>query len=551
MEFLKKLFIQTQTHLKGLTASQYLAIGSCVVLIMVAMVGLVRWAATPQMVPLVDQALSTEDNAKIQQRLDALGEHYKVAGDIIMVPQSNRYRLLARLEQGKILPGDISMGFSNLIENSSPWLSQDELRFRRGVARANEISAVLREFDGIVDAKVFIDEKTRRMVGQPSVTPTASVWVKPASSRAMTKELVHGLAGFVSKAVAGLEITNVAITDATTGISHTVPDPRHALTLDDLQDRIKKEQYFAGKIKDLLSHIPGVLVAVQANLSAESMHVTESKYDDPVITEDETESTLSERIMPDHEPGVIPNAGVALSTAGSGSRQETKSSRTRFTGQPSSSTIIKEKPRHDLEGLSAAIIVPRSYLAAIYQRENEGQEPSDAELEAASRNTVLAKIEQQVQRALDIASEDVQVDWFHDEASVRFMVDGALAEAGIGGDMMGFVRAYGSRAGLAVLAVMSMVMMLMMVRRVSEGPILPGEEPPSRRKKRPQDVEALPLEGQPVGEASVSEQALEGLEVDPSVLKVQHMIEQINEMVSEDPDISVSILERWIQQDQV
>jgi flagellar biosynthesis/type III secretory pathway M-ring protein FliF/YscJ len=125
-----------------------------------------------------------------------------------------------------------------------------------------------------------------------------------------------------------------------------------------------------------------------------------------------------------------------------------------------------------------------------------------------------------------------------------------MAEAGMGGDMIGYLRAYGSRAGLAVLAVMSMVMMLMMVRKVGEGPILPGEEPPARRRKKQQDVESLPLEGQPVGEASVTEQALEGLEVDPSVLKVQHMIEQITEMVGDDPESSVSILERWIQQDQ-
>lgn len=549
MEFLKKLFVQTQAHLKGLTVSQYLAIGCCVVLIMVALFGLVNWAATPEMSALVDSPMSTEVTARIQQSLDAWGEVYKVSGDIIMVPQTNRYRLLARLEQGKMLPGDISMGFSNLIENSSPWLSQDELQFRRSVARANEISAVLREFDGIADAKVFIDEKTRRMVGQPSIRPTASVWVKPSVPGAMNKDLVYGLASFVSKAVGGLDIINVAITDATTGLSHTVPDPDHALTMDDLQDRIKKEQYFANKIKDLLAHIPGVLVAVQADLSAESMHMTESKYGEPVVTEDESESTVSEQLTPPNQPGVPPNTGVSLTSSGSGTRQETKHSRTVMDGRADSSTIVKEKPRHDIQGLSAAVIIPRSYLAAIFQRENDGKEPTDAELEAASRAGVLTKIEQQVQHALDVAEEDVQVDWFHDEASVKLGAGGALAEAGMGGDMMGYMRAYGSRAGLAVLAVMSMVMMLMMVRKVGEGPVLPGEEPPARRKKK-RDVETLPLEDFPVGEASVSEQTLEGLEVDPGVLKVQHMIDQINEMVNEDPDASVSILERWIQQDE-
>ncbi len=555
MEFLRKLMLQTQEQLKGLTLSQRLAIGSCAALIMVALLWLANWAGSPEMGPLMSPPMSSEQMSSIPPALDGMNVAYKVTGDTILVPVSERYRLLANLEQQKLLTGDISLGFNNLMESSNPFLSQDELNFRRSVARANELSAVLRNFDGISDAKVFIDEKTRRMVGAPSVTPTASVWVKPSFSGEMSKELVHALASFVSRSVAGLDITRVAVTDSITGRSYSVESAEDRFAFDDLENRQKNEEYYASKIRRLLHDIPGVKVAVQAQLSAESIRQRESKFEKPVILSESSESSKTASAPPANGPGVNPNVSVSLAESGGGSQSETKSTKTEFAGQPSSSDTYKEKPRHVLEGLSAAIIVPRSYLAGIFAKANEGAEPTDAELEQAMRNTELAKIEQLVQRALDINPEQVRVDWFHDNAGFGFGEGGAhgvMAAASGGGDMMGYVKSYGGRAGLALLAVMSMAMMLMMVRKVGEGPVLPGEEPPSKRRKKNMDdeVETLPVDGQPVGEASLTEQTLEGLEVDPAVLKVQHMIEQIGDMIQEDTEGSVSILERWVQQDQ-
>ena len=69
MEFLRKLFVQTSTHLKGLSVSQQLAIGSCVALVVVSTLWLVSWAGSPVMVPLLDQPMDADELAAIQQRL--------------------------------------------------------------------------------------------------------------------------------------------------------------------------------------------------------------------------------------------------------------------------------------------------------------------------------------------------------------------------------------------------------------------------------------------------------------------------------------------------
>ena len=63
-------------------------------------------------------------------------------------------------------------------------------------------------------------------------------------------------------AVAGLDVTNIVVTDAATGRPFTAPKPGTAVALDDLEARQKMEEHFANKIKQLFGNIPGLLVAV-------------------------------------------------------------------------------------------------------------------------------------------------------------------------------------------------------------------------------------------------------------------------------------------------
>jgi flagellar biosynthesis/type III secretory pathway M-ring protein FliF/YscJ len=121
-------------------------------------------------------------------------------------------------------------------------------------------------------------------------------------------------------------------------------------------------------------------------------------------------------------------------------------------------------------------------------------------------------------------------------------------------------RAYGGKAGLGVLAAFSLLMMLMMVRKVSEGPVLPGEEPPKQlvriitkkqaaQMEEQEEPDVLTVNGPPVGEAEAHEDLLVGREVDEATLRVQQVVQQVADMVKEDPKTSASILQRWIQVD--
>ena len=86
---------------------------------------------------------------------------------------------------------------------------------------------------------------------------------------------------------------------------------------------------------------------------------------------------------------------------------------------------------------------------------------------------------------------------------------GGVMQAGAGEGVMTLVGAYWDKAGMGALAVISLLMMLMMVRKVGEGPVLPGEETPDlQRSARKKEPEPELLEGSelPVGEAQEREQ---------------------------------------------
>ena len=88
------------------------------------MLWLMNWAGSPVMVPLLDQPMTAEELAAIQQRLEAMAVKHKVVGDMVLVPADDQYRLYARLAQSQVLPRDTSIGFAKLIEkSSSPWLN--------------------------------------------------------------------------------------------------------------------------------------------------------------------------------------------------------------------------------------------------------------------------------------------------------------------------------------------------------------------------------------------------------------------------------------------
>jgi len=555
MEFLRKLILQTKEHLGGLTLSQRLAIGASAGLVVISLFWLVSWAGSTEMVPLFDQSIKPDELAPIRQQLDLSGVKYEVVGDRVFVPADSVLRLQAQLAQSNALPRDISITFDHIIQTSSPFQSRDDQEWRRNIALANELSLRLRHFAGVRDARVFIDKNTKRTIGPSPIVPTASIQVTMEPGRELDKNQVRAMASFVSRAVAGLDIHNVQVTDFTSGRTYSVPKQEDAMAYDDLEDRQKKESYFANQIRELLDNIPGLRVGVRAELDPRATQVTETKHGKPVATKDRSRTFETTEGRQPGEPGIVPNSGSPDAAVALGSRTEETETETTYSAEQDVTRTIFDSPRHRLISLSASVNVPRSFLAAIYKQANGGKDPTDDELDAAvSTKSTLDKIKAQVETLMPRAEEaqsQVAVTWFHDNASL--LLGGEPMRAGTTEQVMAYVHAYGSKAGLGMLAVGSLIMMLMMVRRVGEGPVLPGEAPPEpgflgrRRKGRRKDEgDEMESGDVAVSEAEVSDHLLVGREVDETTLRSQKLVEQVAELVKADPNMAVTVLQRWI-----
>jgi len=543
--------LQTKDHLQGLTLSQRLAIGSCAGIVVISVLWLLNWAGRPELVPLFDQPITAEELGPIRQQLDSEGIQYRIAGDRVLVPADSVLRLQAGLAQSNALPRDISITFDRIIESSSPFLSRDEQDWRRNIALANELSLRLRKFNGVSDARVFLDKSVRRTIGSSPITPTASIQVTMNPGRELDRNQVRAMASFVSRAVAGLDLHNVQVTDFTSGRTFNVPRQDEAMAFDDLEDRQKKENYFANQIRELLDNIPGLRVAVRAELDARATQVTETKHGKPAVTKDRSKTLETVEGRQANEPGVVPNSGSPDVATAMASRSEESETETTYDAQQDMTKTIFDTPRHRLVSLSASINVPRSFLAGIFRQANNGKEPSDAELEAAaSTRSALAKVKSQVETLMPRSAEaesQVAVAWFHDHPALVYGAE--PAQAGAADSMLSYVQAYGGKAGLGVLAVVSLIMMLMMVRRAGEGSVLPGEERPGagrgRRAKKLQELDGLEAD-EPIGEAEITEHLLMGREVDETTLRSQKMVEEVSDLIKSDPNTAVSVLQSWI-----
>jgi len=278
-------------------------------------------------------------------------------------------------------------------------------------------------------------------------------------------------------------------------------------------------------------------------------------YGDPFPQSKETESEVRKDGRRSSEPGTVPNTARQVAAGETEQQSEREHSQTTYKGEVDYKQVRTESHRYGIKRLFASVFVPRSYLALIYERGHEGETPTDEQLDnAASTQKILEDIRKKVLCALGATEKEsekgvVEVGWCYDGTE---MILADTMTAGADQSVMQYVENYGGKAGLILLAVASLGMMLMMVRKVSDGPVVPGEDVPSklikRRDRKDQEEVEFTVSGA-IGEAQASEALMMGQEVDESTLQTQKVVDQINELVKEDPDMSAAILEKWVKED--
>lgn len=571
MGALRKVLAQFPARLRDVTTSQKVALLLGGALVAVSLVWLVQWAARPELVPLLDQDLQPEELALVRAGLEALGEAGEVRGSRMYVRAgANRQALLAQLQLREQLPGNTSVGFAALVRESDPWISQAENERRWTYALQKELEQVLSQFQGVRDARVFLNIQTQRSLTQKAPPRSASVTLVMKHGDSVPRSLAVAAARLVAGAVAGMRVHDVQVVDASGSPAVDWASEQDATNVLS-RHLVKEEQRYTEKIR-LQVPDPKALISVQVELdtTTRSAQTEEPLRGQPLSEETTRESTT--RVRAGEVPGVQPNTGLALGGGGADEAHEQETSKTEL--RPGVAIKTEATPPGEVKQVTAAISLSYSYLEGVYRHANPGAAaPTEAQIEEVFERERARLVQQVAKLVRPQTADNVAIARYYDTAVQP-------AEAGPGAALDGaleLARQYGPQSGLALLALVALGMMLRLARKTDTGESFGLElglppEAIEAAKLAAEDVATVPVapvragrrargarggppaeEGgdldlaAPVPQAAVTEGMLVAQEVDAATVQTRKMLDQVAEMVSSDPETVATLVEQWIQ----
>lgn len=558
MDFVKRWLTQIQAQLQDLTLSQKMLIATLVIVIPMMLLLIFQWAATPEMVPVLDQSLDRARQSRITAILEGQGISYKLVGDRIMVPREKQLMALATAQMQNLLPEDTSTGFDKLVvENQNWWNSNEQNRTLYNIAKQKVLAAVLTAYPWVHDATVIISPPQETGFGATHQRPTASVNIVLDRGK-LDQKRVDAIAGLVSGAVAEMRPEDVNIIDAVNGRQWKVRPEGQIFAGDYLEQVQIQEAKYREKIQRALGYIPNVIVAVNVEVDMTRRQINSRSYDkDASVSLVTKEHSLTEQTTEGAaggEPGVRPNtgqanAGAAISAA-SPRQSSTEESDTEFDAFAGEKTEVSANPGGMPTQINATVNIPRSYFVTLFQQGKAPAAAGDGEAAAPPAPTdealsptieaALPRIKKQIETLVVTGKNpgQVVVDVYPD-AGAPFGAPGAAQPAGFAGSLL----AGGSMAktiSLGTLVLVALGAMFMLLRSATKKP-----PRPSVQELAGVPPKVLDADLEFVGQAEEMDPAMTGLELDEAEIRHRKLTEQIGDMVKANPAEVASLINRW------
>ena len=221
-EKIKKLWEAVKTRLKKVSKKAYIIIGVVVVVLAAAL----TFALNNKPYNVLFTGVSPSEASSILSFLEGQGvTDYKVENnDTILVPKGKEDALKARL----VMEGYPQSGYaySTYYDHVGSLSTESERNNAYLLFLQESISNVIRNFDNVKDAKVFITRGEDRGYVLDSgnvVDATAAVQVTMNGAAKLSNQQAEAIRNLVSHAVQGLKIGSVIITD-TMGNTYTATD---------------------------------------------------------------------------------------------------------------------------------------------------------------------------------------------------------------------------------------------------------------------------------------------------------------------------------------
>jgi len=557
VERIRQAYDALSRRLAQVSPTGRLLIGSiAIILAMVLFFVAQSTRGVPERVPL---AISAEAIVPARAWLAQNGVEHEERDGRIFVPAERRAAVLASLSENGV-GGSRLIDFNTLIEQESPFHSQEQSRFLRVAATMGALERMIGQYRGVRSAKVVIADPQRTTgLGVQFTPPTAAVTVVMAQDE-MSQDLVDAVAGLVAGAHPGLKVENVTVTDANANRRRRARRAEDLATNTNLEQQTRLESMVQRRIEQHLSFIGGVMVAVHAQVVTKEISRREQSYREPVIgpLSERSSLTTSQGPTPSGDVGLRPNVGVSIVQSNRGQQSNAETSEQRLDPRFPNETALIRDPTGYAAKINASINVPRSYIVNLWRLRNGPQgDPDEAAIESV-RLEELDRIRASVEPLIDTdtfegaRSGTVTVSVYADSIPATDPVAPTPQSASFVGLFAnaGGPTGLGSMVGILALAGLAVGLVLFIAMRALPKPPQPVAADATTQTAVDTTATgpvAPGIASEVIGEAETETPPLEGREVDDESLRRRQMLKQINEMVSRNPTEAAGLLRRWMR----
>ena len=268
----------------SLGANQKISLLLACGLVVLSMIGMMIWAAQPQM-ELLYGKVPPEEASKILAKLEQEGVKYETGagGNSIYVEAGMKDRIRVQLA-GEGIPSGSGPGFE-LFDESNFGISDFVQRTNLQRAIQGELSRTISQFHGIDSARVMVVMPENRLLSarEGRDRPTASVFVEAAGK--VEQKTVNSIRHLVANAIQRLDVNDVVVVDSNgEHLSEALKTDGLGTGLNTaiIRSRQGMETYFSEQVQSMLDVAlgPGQSeVRVAVDIDTTSVQTTEKIFD--------------------------------------------------------------------------------------------------------------------------------------------------------------------------------------------------------------------------------------------------------------------------------
>jgi flagellar M-ring protein FliF len=281
-ETLKRVFNESSRFIKSQSPARITAMAAVGLGIVVAMVMMFIWAGEKTYTPLMTN-LNPEDATNIIRLLRDKKIPFKVdpSGRNISVPPEGLYEF--RLELASMgLPQSSVVGYE-LFDKQSLGTSTFVQKMNQKRALEGELMRTINTIRGVRRSRVHLVTPQKSTFVEDQKKATASVVVDLDPGVQLSEKQVFGIGNLVSRAVEGMDVSDVVIVDSNgKTLSKNTSDPLAAATANQMDFEQKFEHEMEKRVSDILSPMVGegkVQARVTADLDFSQVSETQTLVD--------------------------------------------------------------------------------------------------------------------------------------------------------------------------------------------------------------------------------------------------------------------------------